>query len=110
MYRSDFYELLELIRPNVTKNVEMGKRGGNETVSTNSRLAVSLHMLAGVRYGDLMLLYCIKQCTVYTVFHDTFEALNEVLKFPLLPKTDEGLRRLANGMKLSRSRGNPLTG
>ena len=110
MYRSDFYEMLELIRPNVTKNVEMGKRGGNETVLPDSRLAITLRMLACARYGDLTLLYCITQCTVYKVFHETFEALNEVLKFPLLPKTDERLRRLANGMKLSRSRGNPLTG
>ena len=88
----------------------MGKRGGNETVLSDSRLAITLRMLAGARYGDLMLLYCIKQCTVYNVFHDTVDALNEVLKFPLLPKTDEGLRRLANEMKLSRCRGNPLTG
>ena len=110
MYRSDFYELLEWIRPNITKDVEMGKRGSNETVLPDSRLAISLRMLAGERYGDLMILYCIEQCTVYNVFHDTVHALNKVLKFPLLPKPDEGLRRLANGMKLSRCGGNPLTG
>lgn len=103
-----FYTLLSHIAPHIKMNNEMGALAKRPTVPEDVRLPVTLRLLAGARAGDMTQIFRIEQKTVYDIFHETFNALNEVLSLPGLPSDVTSLWKIADDFKQSRRRWNPL--
>lgn len=80
------------------------------TVSAEIRLAITLRILGGGRYVDLILAYGVQETTIRTIFHDTCQALASRLHLKGFPKTIEGLRAIAKRFQTSRKPANPLPG
>ena len=110
MPREAFNELLSSVRLSLQKNVEMGRRAKRLTVPPDIRLAVTLRMMAGASYLDIMGTYQISKTCVYDVFHSTCMILSKKLQLPGLPSTISGLRHSAKNFKLSRNPPSPLSG
>lgn len=110
MDRDVFAKLLNLIREDITKNDEMGRRSKRPTIKPDVRMGVTLRMLAGASYLDLMTSYQISASAVYEIFHDTCDVLMRKLWLPGLPNTVQGLRRMAEEFRISRSPPSPLPG
>lgn len=83
-------KLLNLIRAGITKNDEMGRRSGRRTIKPYVRLAVTLRMIAGARYMDLIKSYKISHTAVFSIFHSTCDVLMRQLRLPGLPPTIPG--------------------
>lgn len=110
MDRYTFDKLLALVWYDLKRDDEMGRRAKRPTIQPDTRLAVSLRMLAGASYLDLMSAYQISNTAVYEIFHSTSAVLMEKLRLPGLPQTVPGLRKLAQNFKSSRSPASPLSG
>lgn len=110
MDRKVFEKLLSLVWNDLKKNDDMGRRAKRPTIQPDVTLGVTLRMLAGGSYLDLMAAYEISDSAVYEIFHSTTEALMKRLRLPGLPRTIPGLRRLAEEFKMSRSPPSPLSG
>ena len=111
MYPETFQNLLDLIRADVTKDPEAGRRSKRETVSPDIQLAITLRMLAGACYPDLQTSYRIGRSTVYEIFHSTCSALMNGLHLSGLPNNVEELRSSALRFKTSRRKKvSPLNG
>ena len=108
MRREDFYELMENCRGQFSPQVDMESYKGN--VPPELRLAVTIRLLGGSRVGDVMSCFNVGRSTAYAIFHEGIAVLDGVLHLPLLPKTHEGLGKLAKGFKCLRATPNPLTG
>lgn len=67
---------------NIPTNEACNKWGG--IVSGEIKLAVTIRMLAGASYLDLILSYGIKSATIYNVFHECKEWINASFHFPLV--------------------------
>eukprot|EP00178_Gracilaria_changii_P002409 TRINITY_DN1354_c0_g1_i2.p1 TRINITY_DN1354_c0_g1~~TRINITY_DN1354_c0_g1_i2.p1 ORF type:complete len:138 (+),score=13.01 TRINITY_DN1354_c0_g1_i2:298-711(+) len=61
--RHDFENLQSMIEPLITKNMYMGIRSGRLAIGSRTRLAVTLRMLAGSSYCDIMLAFHIGRST-----------------------------------------------
>lgn len=82
------------------------KWGG--VVSGEIKLAITIRMLAGASYLDLILSYGLKSSTIYKIFHECKEWINLSFKFPLvdyLKKEDLPALRLISDDFSSRSSG-----
>ena len=110
MPRQAFHELLSSVRQSLQKNIEMGRRAKRPTIPPDVRLAVTLRMMAGASYLDLMGTYQMSKTSVYNVFHSTCTVLSERLQLPGLPSTVSGLRHSAKTFKMSRNPPSPLSG
>lgn len=108
--RKSFAVLLHATEGRLVKDVEMGERSGRTTISADMRLGITLRVLSGASYLDLMLAFQIQSATVYQVFHHGCEVLMGVLKLPGFPSTELELHKLATGFKFSRKKANPLSG
>lgn len=106
----DFELLYGKVSYLLMKNTEMGERSGRLTITPRTRLAITLRMLAGASYGDIMLSFHIGRSSTYQVFHETRKALMKVLVLPGLPRSEEELHELCMGFKHSRRKLSPLTG
>ena len=77
-------------------------------VSVEIKLAITIRMLAGASYLDLILSYGIKSAEVYKIFHECKDWINLSFKFPLVDyiKTEdlEALRGISDDFS-SRSNG-----
>lgn len=106
--KSGFNKLLELVRPDLERSTEMGALSGRNTISAETRLALTLRLLAGASYVDIRLAFRIGRTTVYDVFHATVAALDKALSLPGLPTDPEDLNDIATKFRLSRCFKNPL--
>lgn len=95
MSRIAFRKLSALCGSKLMKNEEMGTRSGRRTISPEIRLAITIRMLAGASYLDLMTSYRIGASTVYSIFDDTSDVLMSVLQLPEIPSEYEKLHALA---------------
>jgi hypothetical protein len=77
-------------------------------VESAVRLALTLLILSGGSHHDLAMLFRIATVTVYSVFHATIDAINNLLSLPGVPLEDAAdLRKLAECCALSRRTQNP---
>lgn len=110
MSREVFQDLLKIVRKDIQKNVEMGRRSRRTTVPPDMRLAITLRILAGGDLWDLLAIYHVKASTIRRAFEDTINSLNKRLKLPGLPRSMEGLHRTALEFKMSRRSPSPFNG
>jgi len=94
MYRLDrptFKSLLEKIEPKI-ENSESGKAFAKMTcgseVTPTIKLAVTLRMLAGGSYLDIAFGYAVAPSTVYDIFHEVCEAIDDCVDNIIFPYND----------------------
>ncbi len=100
--RRIFHELLDLIRADLEREDRQARRSSGGRVEPAVRLAVTLRLLAGASYLDLVTNCHIAPATVYAIFHDTVRHLCIRIAMPDISLQDEaGLQRLAEGFQTS---------
>lgn len=106
-----FRSLLDILRPDLQRNNLQAQRCSGGEIEPSVRLAVTLRLLAGGSYLDLVTNYNIAPATVYSIFHDTLRSLCERIPVPNIDLRDTAnLQRLAEEFRTSRSVPNPLFG
>ena len=80
------------------------------TVSPEIRLAITLRILGGGNYIDIMLAYRVQEATIRRIFHDTCHALSCRLRLKGFPTTIAALQEIARRFQSSRKSTNPLPG
>lgn len=109
MNRSVFRRLLDEVRTVLIRNDSMGARR-NGVVEPEVRLGIKLRIAACASDLDLMNVWNIARPTLYYVFHETVEALMQVLPFPAFLSTTEACSVRSLGSGTSRRRVNSLPG
>lgn len=71
MTKITFGKLLERLRPYLQLDPDQAQRSSSGPVYLDVRLALTLHMLAGASYLDVMLLLGLSRSAVYATFHAT---------------------------------------
>lgn len=99
MSRLVFQDLLNVVKQDLQKNVEMGRRSKRTTVPQDIRLAITLRVLAGGDLWDLLAVFHVKMSTIRRALNDTISFLNKCLRLPGLPRTLEGLHRASLAFK-----------
>ncbi len=89
MSRDAFQKLLERVAPYLTPNGSMALRSSAGAIEPDVRLAITLRMLAGGAYLDLMLVWEISSSMVFEVFMQTIRAIKEVVPMKSVPLDDE---------------------
>lgn len=96
VFKKDSF-LLNNCDSNTLKATEF--KGG--TICGEIKLALTLRMLAGAAYLDMILIFQVVSSTVYSIFHEVIRWVNHALSFPLPAlltyKDISGLSRIANG-------------
>ena len=110
MTRAQFYLLMSQVTPFIEKYVSMGRRSKRIVIPPDTRLAMTLRYLAGGDKWEFVGTDRVGRSTIHNVIHDTLSFLNEQLKLPPFPKTDEYCRAMALKFKCSRKLLSPLSG
>jgi DDE superfamily endonuclease len=106
-----FGKLLSVLRVRLERDEMQGYRSSGGVVEPAVRLGMTLRILAGASYLDMMLTFRVAKSTVFAIFWDTFQAIDDCISLPALPfaNADE-LRRMAIDFTNSRSPPSPLHG
>ena len=105
-----FKLLLNEVRDLLQRPFKAGTDYRRCTVSPEIRLAITLRILAGGNYIDIMLAYGVQESTIRRIFHDTCHALSRRLRLKGFPTTIAGLQEIARRFQSSRKSTNPLPG
>lgn len=96
-----FYFLLGKIRGRLLAG--RGGRGGNdiEPIHPALKLAIALRLMAGSRAVDVEDLHGVAKVTIYKIFHEVVNAINQTIAFPnvsgSLQEVEAGFRSLSSG-------------
>lgn len=85
---------LQLVEKGLYHNEEMGRRSARAVISLYMRLGVTLKMLDGASYLDIMSSFRIGSSIIYGIFNDSGNTLKSALKLPDLPKTYDEVRKI----------------
>jgi DDE superfamily endonuclease len=89
----------------------MARRCSEGAVTPETRLALTLRLLAGASYLDVAMLFRLGTTTVYVIFNETIKVLWRHLPMPGLPLENlREMQRLADGFSSSRGRAVVLHG
>lgn len=111
MERETFDQLLFLLLPALDRDGGRELRSSGGLVDPDARLALTLRLLAGASYLDIMMLFGISRSTVYTVMHATCDSVMSCLTLHGVPfDGSNALSVLCRGFGSSRARANPLIG
>jgi hypothetical protein len=111
MPRQAFNDLLNIIEVDLIRDAVQAARSSGGVIEPAVRLGITLRILSGSSYLDLMMLFRIGRSTVFVVFHSTIDAINRHLSMPGIPLGDVSrLRGLAMGFSSSRACSSPLYG
>lgn len=106
-----FSALVELLRSRLDRDDQYARKSSGGKIDPSVRLAVTLRMLAGGSYLDLVTNYNIASSTVYAIFHDTIKHLSSRIRMPGVPLENEtALKKLSDDFQTSRVVPNPLYG
>ena len=108
--RKAFAKLASESTPHISKQKQEGTKFRSEALEVDTRLAITLRILASGAIIDVMVTYGIGSSTAYKVLHDTVGVFGRVLSFPKLPADEEGLAKVAREFKTSRQSRSPLDG
>jgi hypothetical protein len=99
-----FGKLLLFLRVLLERDERQGYRSSGGIVEPAVRLVLTLRILAGASYLDTMLTFRVAKLTVFDIFWDTVQEIDECISLPALPfgKHDE-LRRMSIDFTNSRS-------
>jgi hypothetical protein len=106
-----FGKLLLVLRVRLERDERQGCRSSGGIFEPAVRLGLTLRILAGASYLDMMLTFRVAKSTVFELFWDTVQAIDYCMSLPALPfgNTDD-LRRMAIDFTNSRSPPSPLHG
>jgi hypothetical protein len=110
MSQSTFLALLRILQRDLTRDMRMALRSSGGRVEPAVRLALTIRMLAGASYLDMMLVFRIASSTVYDVFHSTVTSITRRISMPGLSVDRSDLHRLALAFTCSRQPPSPLYG
>jgi hypothetical protein len=110
MTHSTFLALLRLLGDDLMRDIEMAARSSGGRVEPPIRLALTVRMLSGASYLDMMMLFKLASSTVYDVFHSTVASITKRVAMPGLSSAQSELHHLARGFTTSRQPPNPLYG
>jgi hypothetical protein len=85
MQRSIFTYLLNVLLPDLRRDVSMALRSSGGRVEPDIRLALTLRLLAGASYLDTAMLFAVSRSSCYAVFHETISSIPSRLELPGLP-------------------------
>ena len=110
MSKPCFEQLLGDVQDLVEKPYKASTEYRRSTVPPEIRLAITLRLLAGASYLDLMLAYQVAEETIRDIFRDTCDSLMTRLRLKGFPKSQAGLRAIERGFQTSRKDVSPLSG
>jgi hypothetical protein len=111
MPREAFHSLCRTMRLDLLRDEGHRVRCRSDVIEPETRLAVTLRLLAGSSYLDLVLLFRLAKSTVYAMFHATVDIINRRLEMPGFPIGEPPtLSRLADAVSRSRTPSSPLYG
>jgi DDE superfamily endonuclease len=110
MSGSTFLALLCVVERDLTRDMRMALRSSGGRVQPAVRLALTIRMLAGASYLDMMLIFRIASSTVYDVFHSTVASVKRRIAMPGLSSAHSDLHCRALAFTTSRQPANPLYG
>jgi hypothetical protein len=105
-----YANLLSLLKLDLTRDMGMASRSSGCRVDPEVRLALTIRMLSGASYLDLMSLFRVASFTMYDPFHRTIASIIKRIAMPALPFQHNELQNLALSFKSSRQPPNPLYG
>ena len=85
MTHPTFLTLLRLLEGDLTRDMRMAARSSGGRVEPAIRLALTVRMLSGASYLDMMMLFRLASSTVYDVFHSTVASITRRIAMPGLP-------------------------
>ena len=97
--REDFFDVLAKIAPKIEKNEEMARRSSGSGISPEMRLLITLRMLAGASYLD-MIWYRVSIDHVHEMAWEVIQAINSEIDNIQWPKTLEDYNRVAREWQL----------
>lgn len=109
MTRARFVSLLDIVQLYLTKNFESAQKLGNVVIAPDLWLRINLRVHSGRSNQDIAYSHRIGFSSVYHIFHETSRVTGKLLKIDGLPRSEEALRRLADGFKSFRYIPSPLT-
>jgi hypothetical protein len=109
MTRANFESLLRLLEGRLHCNHEMARRTSEAAISPSTRLAITLRLLAGASYIDIILGLNVCTATVYPNAHRVVQRINEVIPLPGIPFHDSG-KLHAMAWRFTQSRASPMFG
>jgi DDE superfamily endonuclease len=92
MQRNTFSSLLNVIRPDLERDGKMALRSSGGRIEPEKRHALTLRLLAGASYLDIMMLFGISRSSCCAVCHETVDRILGRLHHPGLPF--DGLRNI----------------
>jgi hypothetical protein len=95
MTHSTFLALLRLLGDDLTRDMQMAARSSGGRVEPPIRLALTVRMLSGASYLDMMMLFKLASSTVYDVFHSTVASITKPVAMPGLSSAQSELHHLA---------------
>jgi hypothetical protein len=111
MPRHAFHSLLATLQVDLLRDSVQAARSSGGVIEPAVRLGITLRVLSGSSYLDLMMLFRIGRSTVFDIFHSTIDAVNRHLAMPGIPLCEETkLSSLASGFSTSRACLSPLFG
>jgi DDE superfamily endonuclease len=110
MTHSTCLALLRLLGDDLMRDMRMAARSSGGRVEPPIRLALTVRMLSGASYLDMMMLFKLASSTVYDVFHSTVASITKRIAMPGLSSAQSELHHLARGFTTSRQPPNPLYG
>jgi hypothetical protein len=75
MKRSTFTYLLNVLLPDLLRDVSMALRSSGGRIEPEIRLALTLRLLAGASYLDTVMLFAISRSSCYAVFNETINSI-----------------------------------
>jgi hypothetical protein len=109
MTRANFESLLRLLEGRLYCNQEMARRSSGAAISPSTRLAITLRLLAGSSYIDVILGFNVSTAAVYANAHHVVQRINEVLPLPGIPFHDSG-KLHAMERRFTEARASPMFG
>lgn len=100
-----FDELMSMLLPQLRRDEVMGCCSSPVVVALDVRLALTLLFLEGASYIDVMVLFGVSRAAIYSIFHDTFNAISAQLEPARIPFGDiTASDALTCGFSASRAR------
>jgi hypothetical protein len=94
--------LLCTLKSDLTRDMHMASRSTGGRVEPDVRLALTLRILSGASYLDMVMLFRVASSTVYHVFHSTVKSITRRIAMPGLPLQQSELQNLALSFTNSR--------
>ncbi len=87
--RTVFFEIVQQLHAHLDRDEAHAVMSSGGRIEPAVRLAITLRILAGGSYLDMITNFNVGESTVYTIFHETVDILCRHLPMPGVPVHDE---------------------